>query len=137
MRSDIKTWCAQCHTCMRAKKLPINRRSPLQQRLSGAPFERVAVDLMGPFEKTANGNLYIAVFQDYFTKWMIAEPLKDKTAMGVADLFYVKWVALFGCPQELHSDRGGEFKEEVVQRLCDVLRVKKTFTSPYRPESMA
>ena len=90
---------------------------------------------MGPFEKTENGNVYIAVFQDYFTKWLIAEPLKDKTAMGVADLFYTKWVTLFGCPMILHSDRGGEFNAEIVHRLCDLLRVKKTFTSPYRPES--
>ena len=135
MLSDVKLWCAQCHTCMKAKRLPINRRSPLQQQLTGSPFERVAVDLMGPFEETANGNKYIAVFGDYFTKWTIAEPLKDKTAIGVADLFYTKWVALFGCPSILHSDRGGEFKAELIQRLCDVLRVYKTFTSPYRPES--
>ena len=34
-----------------------------------------------------------------------------------------------------HSDRGGEFKADIISRLCDMLRVKKTFTSPYRPES--
>ena len=135
MLGDIKIWCAQCHTCMRTKRLPINLRSPLQQQISGAPFERVAVDLMGPFEKTSNGNLYIAVFQDYFTKWVIAEPLKDKTAMGVADLFYTKWIALFGCPLVLHSDRGGEFKADIIARLCDVLRVEKTYTSPYHSQS--
>ena len=90
---------------------------------------------MGPFERTQHDNLYIAVFQDYFTKWIIAEPLKDKTAMGVADLFYTKWITLFVCPLALHSDRGGEFKAEIITRLCDVLRVDKMFTSPYRPES--
>ena len=135
MLSDIKLWCSQCHTCMKTKRLPINLKAPLQQQISGAPFERVAVDLMGPFERTKNDNLYIAVFQDYFTKWVIAEPLKDKTAMGVADLFYTKWIALYGCPLVLHSDRGGEFKAEIISRLCDVLRVTKTYTSPYRPES--
>ena len=134
MIDDVTVWCAQCHTCMKSKRLPINRRSPLQQQISGAPFERVAVDLMGPFEKTERGNLYIAVFQDYFTKWMIAEPLQDKTALGVADLFYLKWISLYGCPLSLHSDRGGEFKNEVMERLCDILRIKKTYTSPYHPE---
>ena len=49
MIDDVTVWCAQCHTCMKSKRLPINRRSPLQQQISGAPFERVAVDLMGPF----------------------------------------------------------------------------------------
>ena len=135
MVCDIKLWCAQCHVCVKSKRLPINRKSPLQQQISGAPFERIAVDLMGPFEKTGNDNLYIAVFQDYFSKWVIAEPIKDKTAIAVADVFYTKWIALFGCPQILHSDRGGEFKADIIARLCDLLRIKKTFTSTYRPES--
>ena len=135
MLSDIKLWCSQCHVCTRTKRLPINLHAPLQQQIAGAPFERVAVDLMGPFETTSNNNRYIAVFQDYFTKWVIAEPLQDKTAMGVADVFYTKWIALFGCPLVLHSDRGGEFRAEVISHLCDVLRVTKTYTSPYRPQS--
>ena len=54
---------------------------------------------------------------------------------GVADLLYTKWVALYGCPLVLHSDRGGEFRAEVISHLCDVLRVTKTYTSPYRPQS--
>ena len=88
---------------------------------------------MGPFERTANDNLYIAVFQDYFTKWVIAEPLKDKRAMGVADLFYTKWIALFGCPLVLHSDRGGEFKSDITARLCDVLRHRTRRLSGHSP----
>ena len=56
MLSDIKLWCSQCHVCMRTKRLPINLHSPLQQQIAGAAFERVAVDLMGPFEMTPNNN---------------------------------------------------------------------------------
>ena len=104
MIQDITNWCAQCHVCAKTRRLPLNLKSPLQQPISGAPWEHVAVDLMGPFEATENDNLYIAVFQDYFTKWMIAEPLKDKTAIGVAELFYTKWVTLYGYPLVLHSD---------------------------------
>ena len=94
MNNDVQLWCKQCHTCARTKRLPINQKSELQQQIAGTAFERVAVDLMGPFEKTKDDNVYIAVFQDYFTKWLIAEPLTDKSAIGVADLFYTKWVAL-------------------------------------------
>ena len=71
---------------------------------------------MGPFQTTKNQYTYIAVFQDYFTKWIIAEPLTNKTAICVADVFYTKWIALFGCPMILHSDRGGEFKNALMAR---------------------
>lgn len=57
---------------MKNKCLPINKCAPLQQRISGSPFERIAIVLMGPFVETNDGNTYIAVIQDYFTKWIIA-----------------------------------------------------------------
>ena len=49
-------------------------------------MERVAVDIMGPVPQTDNGNLYILVLGDYFSKWTEAFPLKDHTAQTVADV---------------------------------------------------
>lgn len=135
MLEHIRLWCQECHTCMRNKRLPINRLSALQQHISGAPFERVAVDLMGPFTRTSNGSLYIIVFQDYFTKWLQAVPLPDKTTLSVADAFYTQWVVYYGCPYELHSDQGGEFTSDLLAHMCARLRIHKTFTSAYRPQS--
>ena len=93
--------------------------------MAGAPFERVAVDLMGPFEVTSEGNQYIIVVQDYFTKWVIAEALPDKTTQGVADVLLNRWITHYGCPERLHSDQGGEFTSHLISDLCALLRVKK------------
>ena len=43
-------------------------------------MERVAVDIMGPLPKTNDGNLYIMVVGDYFSKWTESYPLKNHTA---------------------------------------------------------
>ena len=135
MRGDVTTWCQQCKTCGVAKALPIRRKSPLQQRLTGGPFERVGIDLMGPFETTSNTNQYIVVMQDYFTKWVIAEALPDKSTMGVADVVYMRWIAQYGCPMQIHSDQGGEFTSHLIRELCAALRIEKTVTTAYRPQS--
>jgi hypothetical protein len=35
----------------------------------GAPFERVAIDIAGPFPVSDRGNRYLLVAMDYFIKW--------------------------------------------------------------------
>ena len=135
LRGDITMWCSQCHICGETKPQSIRHKSAIQQKVSGAPFERVAVDLMGPFECTENENQYIMVIQDYFTKWVIAEPLANKTAITVADSVFTRWVSQYGCPDQLHSDQGREFTAALFTKMCSILRIDKTFTSAYRPQS--
>ena len=36
----------------------------------GLPFESIAIDIAGPFPVTDDGNRYIMVVGDYFTKWV-------------------------------------------------------------------
>jgi len=35
----------------------------------GYPFERIAIDIIGPLQVTESGSKYILVVGDYFTKW--------------------------------------------------------------------
>jgi hypothetical protein len=41
----------------------------MKQSNVGAPFERIAFDIAGPFSITDSGNKYIMVVMDYFSKW--------------------------------------------------------------------
>jgi hypothetical protein len=36
---------------------------------SGVPMQRIATDILGYIPETENGNKYILVVSDYFTKW--------------------------------------------------------------------
>ncbi|KAJ8879977.1 hypothetical protein PR048_020598 [Dryococelus australis] len=51
------------------KWLNVQRTRSLKKYNVGAPFERTAVDILGPFAVTDRCNLYLLVAQDYFTKW--------------------------------------------------------------------
>ena len=44
----------------------------------------VAVDNMGPFLVNANGNHYILVAEDYFTKWLEPWEIPNQEAKTVA-----------------------------------------------------
>ena len=51
------------------------------------PLEQVAIDVMGPFPASRNGNRYIVVIGDYFTKWMEAVATPDQEVKSLAEVF--------------------------------------------------
>ncbi len=85
MRSDIKDWIKCCRACILAKRGPRRPSYPLQQELCGAPFDRVAFDVIGPLPIMENGNKFILMMIDYYSKWAEAYALQNHKAETVAD----------------------------------------------------
>ncbi|UFO01039.1 hypothetical protein LOK48_06560 (plasmid) [Wolbachia endosymbiont of Corcyra cephalonica] len=66
-REDVENWCRKCTTCAAVKGPQTRSRGKLRVYNVGAPWERIAIDVAGPFPETDEGNKYIIVVQDYFT----------------------------------------------------------------------
>ena len=45
------------------------------------PFERVGIDLLGPFPVSTAGNIHIIVAVDYLTKWCETKAVPTVTAI--------------------------------------------------------
>ena len=135
MNSDLRRWIHQCDMCCRSKPGPGLGKSPLQQSPVGYPLERIGIDIVGPCPITENGNEFIIVVCDYFTKWVEAYAVPDHTALTVADKLCTEFIARFGTPTQIHSDQGREFESQLFQALCENLEIDKTRTTPYRPNS--
>ena len=84
MRETVEKWCKSCDVCMKTKSQRKNARAPMVECHSGVTMERVAVDILGPLTETENGNKFIIVVADYWTKWTEAYPVRDHTAPTVA-----------------------------------------------------
>jgi hypothetical protein len=50
----------------------------------GAPCERIAIDVAGPFPWSEQGNRYLLIAMDSFTKWPEAYAILDQKASPVA-----------------------------------------------------
>ena len=107
----------------------------MKQYLSGAPWERIAVDISGPFPTTESGNKYIMVAMDYFSKWPEVVPMPNQEAVTVAEALVENVIARHGVPLELHTDQGRNFESEVWIQLMRVLGIRKTRTTPLHPQS--
>ena len=135
MGLDVRAFLRKCVGCAQKKGPPKKHRAPLQQYRVGAPLERVAIDVLGPLTETHQGNQYILVVGDYWTKWMEAYAMEDQQAETVAAKLVDEFVCRFGVPMELHSDQGRNFESAVFQEMCKLLGITKTRTTPYNPKS--
>ncbi len=52
-----------------AKRGPRRQRAPLRHYINGALFDHVAFDVIGPLPIMVNGNRFILMMIDYFSKW--------------------------------------------------------------------
>ena len=133
--ADVRSYVRQCAVCASKKSPAKARRAPLQQYSIGTPMQRVALDILGPLPETNQGNKYVLVVGDYFTKWVEAYPIPDEKAETVARTFVSEFVCKFGVPVELHSDQGRNFESRVFSEVCSILGIRKTRTTPYNPKS--
>ena len=98
-------------------------------------MERVAVDILGPLPTSTQGNKYVLIATDYFTKWPEAYPIPNQEAVTVARCLVNQFFSRFGVLLELHSDQGRNFESALFQKLCQFLGVRKTRTMPLHPQS--
>jgi hypothetical protein len=95
----------------------------------GAPFERIAIDVAGPFPRIEKGNRYLLIAMDYFTKWPEACAIPDQEASTVADVLVsgtINWptarvtkTRTKGISPKLQSSWEGPHK--VIARINDVV----------------
>ena len=83
----------------------------------GEPFQRIAMDIMGPLPKTRRGHRYLLVIVDYATQYPEAVPLKSFTADVVAE----KLIARYGIPNTILMDQGSNFTSTLLKELYRLL----------------
>lgn len=133
MKEYVRLWVQKCTVCGARKSPNKKSRAPLGKYIVGAPMDRVATDITGPFPISERGYRYILVVQDQFSKWVEAYPIKDQSAETVAHVLVYEFFSRLGLPIELHSDQGSNFGSELFREICKVLDIHKTRTSPYHP----
>ncbi|GFV19656.1 retrovirus-related Pol polyprotein from transposon 412 [Trichonephila clavipes] len=93
VHSDVEKCCRICDLCA-AREGPRKRtRGRLQLYNVGAPFERIAFDILGPLPRSSDGNINILVVMDYFTKWPEAYPIPVQEASTVAEVLVQHWIS--------------------------------------------
>lgn len=102
---------------------------------SSKPFERIALDIVGPLPLTINGNVCILTLQDDLTKFSQAYALPNHEAKTIADKLTHEFICKFGIPESTLTDQGPDFTSNLIKEVSKLFRLKKIQTSIYRPET--
>ena len=135
IQGDITRFCRSCDQCQ--KTVPKGRvtRVPLDNMpLIDTPFQRVAIDLVGPISPvTDSGNRYILTMVDYATRYPEAIALPKIETERIAEAL-ITLFSRVGIPAEILSDRGSQFTSELMKEVSRLLGIKQLMTTPYHPQ---
>ncbi|KIH66015.1 integrase core domain protein [Ancylostoma duodenale] len=137
MAKDIMQFVTSCRQCQSRKDPSTYRlREPLQRfEITTKPWQRIHSDVIGPLLLTLDGNKYIIVFIDSFSKFIVAEPLPDQKANTTSQTFINRFVARFGLPEMLVTDQGANYMSDTFRSLLRNLHITHRTSTPYHHES--
>lgn len=95
-----------------------------------------SLDLYGPLPRSFNGNNYVIVLVDQFSKYTKMYPIKDqklKTLQQVVENWYVPDIGQV--PKEILTDCGGQFITRKWREFADRIGFGIKRTSPYNSQS--
>ena len=111
---DVRAWARACIGCQTAKIHRHNRAPLTKFEKATARFAHVHVDLVGPLP-ASKGYTHLLTVIDRFTRWPEAIPLAQTDTASIGRAFALHWVARFGVPSDITSDRGAQFTSRHVE----------------------
>lgn len=134
MLTDVKNHVRSCIHCQQRKGHPVGYGLS-RSIIAREPWDVVCADFIGPLPATANGNRYILVVVDVYTKWCEAYATVDCSADTVAEKLFDNVITRYGSPRTFITDQGSNFIGEVISNLHQKLGTVRWNTSAYHPQT--
>jgi len=134
-KTDVEVFVRRCTTCCRFRRGCKRRQGPLQHATAVPVVQKVHIDLTGPHIRSKDGFLYLLTAICSFTKYLIAVPLRDKSALSEAKELVKHVFLVYGAIEILVHDGGKEFCNEIMQHISQLFGVQRYVVSPYRPSA--
>jgi hypothetical protein len=113
----VKKFIRACEKCQLARQFG-NMRSSIEE-MKSIPicdlFYRVAMDIVGPLLETTNGNKYVLVAIDHYSKWCETQPIKELDACTAAKFLEDEVICRYGVLKYILADNGNEWMKEFAE----------------------
>lgn len=132
INKDCRNWSRACLACQRSK-ISRHNSAPLGNfNTPSGRFMHVHMDIVGPLP-VCNEYRYCLTAIDRVTRWPEVWPMRTITAEEVADTFTREWIARYGVPLVVTTDRGAQFESDLFRRLLQNFATQRIRTTAYHP----
>jgi hypothetical protein len=134
LHADVKRFVGSCPQCQKMSARTYLLPVPLgDMPVTGTPFQRVAVDIVGPLPLSQRKHRYILTLVDTCTMWAEAVPLTTIDSKKVSEALISIFTRL-GFPEQILTDNGSQFTGKLMTEVFDLLKTRHCRTSPYHPQ---
>ena len=134
MKGAAKRFLRSCPHCQGNRRNPVATR-PQHTDTPTRPFEKVGIDMTGPFLPSLKGNKYLLNVVDHLTGWAECFPVPDKKATTVWTTLEKELFPRHGHPTILVTDSGAEFANQIFREGCRKLHIQHRQATPYHPQT--
>ena len=145
LREHVKNICSRCPTCQLTKKQHLKYGLLPPKEAEAVPWDTLCVDLIGPYKitrpkmpkKHRNLILHCLTMIDPATGWFEIVPIRNKTAIEVANQAEMTWFTRYPWPTKIIFDRGTEFMGEFAKMCKEDYGLKKRPITTRNPQANA
>ena len=133
IKQYVSQFLKQCPVCQKLNTMKFPIQTEAFTTATYEPHQRLNIDTIGPLPPDENGNCYILVLIDTFTRWIELYPIKTVTGEEAAKVL-LQHFGRFGQANELQSDNGSQFVNEIIDSLCILVGTEHKRTLAYSSE---
>ena len=132
-RKDTELFVRRCDQCCRYRKGPTRPQGLMKNGVGLVPFQKFHIDLTGPHRRSSGGHVYLLTGICCFTKYLVVVPLKDKSALAVANALLKHVYLIYDAVELQVHDNGPEFVNAILGHLSRMMGIQDLRSTPYRP----
>ena len=112
----------------------LGRAGMIPMPLVDHPFQRIAMEIIGPLPLTKRGNRFILTICDYTTRYPEAIALSSIEATRIATEL-ISVFSRMGVPDEILTDQGPNFMSTQLEQVYQMLQVRRIRITSYHPQT--
>ena len=125
-----------CKVCQEIKPDPGLPKGSMQPiKYPRHAFEMIGMDVAGPLNPTPRKNKYILVANDYHTKYLILEPVRNIQSETIGKFFINQIVLKYGAVRTVLTDQGRSFVSGFTESVFKLLSSNHVTTTPFHPQT--